>query len=96
MKSYEREIQSALVKTASAALDAAREECPVRTGRLRDSLTCRCSSNTAEIGTRVEYAAAVELGTDRNAPNPFLSRAAAETKRRAGRIFINEMFGAGK
>lgn len=96
MKGYEREIQAALARTASLALGYAREECPVRTGRLRDSLSCRCNGTTAEIGTRIEYAAAVELGTDRNAPNPFLSRAAAETKRRAGRIFINEMFGAGK
>ncbi len=96
MKTYEKEIQSALIATAVTALGYAQEECPVRTGRLRESLTLRCNNKTAEIGTKVEYAAAVELGTRKSQPNPFLSRAASRIKGKAGRIFINEMFGAGK
>lgn len=93
MKSYEREIRAALRKTAERGLSAAKEECPVRTGKLRDSIHLSCSDYAAEIGTRISYGAAVELGTGRTAPNPFLGRAAERVRKEAAEIFINEMFG---
>lgn len=93
MKSYEREINSALRKTAEKAYRAAKEECPVRTGKLRNSIELICSDNSAEIGSRLDYAAAVELGTGRTAPNPFLGRAAERIRKEAVGIFIDEMFG---
>jgi hypothetical protein len=48
----------------------------VRTGRLRGSITWRLGSDTlglyADIGTNVEYAVYVELGTSRAPAYPFL------------------------
>lgn len=56
----------------------------VRTGRLRSSISWRVEEDAlgvyAEIGTAVEYARFVELGTDRMAPRPFL-RPALEAAR---------------
>lgn len=41
----------------------AKQKCPVREGRLRDSISHnRISEDTESIGTSVEYAAPVELG----------------------------------
>lgn len=93
MKSYEREIKSALRKAAERGFAYAKEECPVRTGKLRNSINLSCSDNAAEIGTSLSYAGAVELGTGRSAPNPFLGRAAVRIRKEAAEIFINEMFG---
>ena len=49
----------------------------VRTGRLRASITHRlvvdpAAGVYAEVGSNVEYAAYVELGTDRAPPYPYL------------------------
>lgn len=93
MKGYEKEIKSALLKTAERGLTAAKEECPVRTGRLRDSISLSSSDYTAEIGTKLSYGAAVELGTGRTAPNPFLGRTAQRIRKEAAEIFLKEMFG---
>ncbi len=48
----------------------------VRSGRLRASISWRVLSDGegvyAEVGSAVEYAAYVELGTERAAPRPYL------------------------
>ena len=46
--------------------------CPVDTGRLRNSLTHTRDDNAAYIGTNVEYAAYVELGTSKSKAQPYL------------------------
>lgn len=48
--------------------------CPVDTGRLRDSITHETSpeDHSVTIGTNVEYAAYVELGTRRTRSQPYL------------------------
>ena len=51
--------------------------CPVDTGRLRNSITHqRYDEHTEVVGTNVEYAPFVELGTHRMAAKPFLRPAA--------------------
>lgn len=47
----------------------------VDTGRLRDSITHSIDDTSAYIGTNVEYAPYVELGTYRMAARPFLRHA---------------------
>lgn len=55
---------------------AAKQNCPVDTGRLRSSITNELGQDSqglvATIGTNVEYAPYVELGTSRMAAQPFL------------------------
>ena len=55
----------------------AKKACPVDTGRLRNSIThAQESEDTEVIGTNVEYAPYVELGTSRMSARPFLRPAA--------------------
>lgn len=57
----------------------AKLECPVDTGRLRNSISHgQADENTMAVGTNVEYAAYVELGTSRMAPRPYLAPAIEE------------------
>lgn len=55
---------------------AAKQLCPVDTGRLRSSITNELGQDgdglVATIGTNVEYAPHVELGTSKMAAQPFL------------------------
>ena len=52
--------------------------CPVDTGRLRNSITHKVDigEQAAYIGTNVEYAPYVELGTSRQKAQPYLKPAA--------------------
>ena len=52
--------------------------CPVDTGRLRNSISHARDDEAAYIGTNVEYAPYVELGTSRMKPRPFLTPAAQD------------------
>lgn len=51
--------------------------CPVDTGRLRNSITHAVeeTENAAYVGTNVEYAAYVEMGTSRMRARPYLKPA---------------------
>lgn len=65
----------------------AKRSCPVDTGRLRSSIAWRLEADTrgisAVIGTNVEYAPYVELGTSQQPARPFL-RPALQGARRGG------------
>ena len=55
----------------------AKQLCPVDTGRLRNSIShAQQDENTEVIGTNVEYAPFVELGTRNMAARPYLRPAA--------------------
>lgn len=55
----------------------AKKLCPVDTGRLRNSIShAQAGSDTEVIGTNVEYAAYVEMGTRRQKAQPYLKPAA--------------------
>ncbi len=70
------QIETALVAIGLAAESHAKELCPVDTGRLRNSITHTNDDDSAYIGTNVEYAAYVELGTFRMKARPYLKPAA--------------------
>lgn len=63
-----------------AAEGYAKELCPVDTGRLRNSITHETSESehAVYIGSNVEYAPYVELGTSRMAARPFLKPAVTD------------------
>lgn len=70
----------------------AKKECPVDTGRLRNSITHqRYDENTEVIGSNVEYAPYVELGTHKQAAKPFLRPAAENHVSEYKQIVENEM-----
>lgn len=50
------------------------------TGRLRNSITFATENEAVYIGTNVEYAPYVELGTVKMSPRPYLKPAATDHK----------------
>lgn len=68
------QIEAALTAIGMVAETHAKEECPVDTGRLRNSIShdTDLAANAAIIGSNVEYAAYVELGTSRMRARPYL------------------------
>lgn len=74
-------IKEALDAQLAAGLEAvgltaeghAKQLCPVDTGRLRNSISHAVEGETVYIGTNVEYAPDVELGTSTGRkPKPYL------------------------
>lgn len=76
----ESAIAVALEEIGLLAENYAAKKCPVDTGNLRGSITHEIdtSDNAVYIGTNVEYAPYVELGTSRQKAQPFLRPAASE------------------
>lgn len=79
-----------LLSALSDKIEVALEECglvaegyakrlsPVDTGRLRNSITHTVNEDTAYIGTNVEYAPYVELGTSRTRAQPYIKPSVAD------------------
>lgn len=76
----ESAIGAALEEIGLLAEGYAARKCPVDTGNLRASITHEADAggNAVYIGTNVEYAPYVELGTSRQEAQPFLRPAASE------------------
>lgn len=71
-------IPVALEECGLVAEGYAKRLCPVDTGRLRNSITHTQSENTAYVGTNVEYAPYVEMGTVRTRAQPFIGPSVAD------------------
>lgn len=72
-------VAQALEAIGMKAEGYAKRLCPVDTGRLRNSITHQQAGRmTEEIGTNVEYAAYVEMGTRRTKAQPYLRPAAED------------------
>lgn len=80
-----KEFKQAMAAAIPRALEAvglqaegyAKALCPVDTGNLRKNIThMQEGEHTEAIGTNVEYAPYVELGTQRSKAQPFLKPAA--------------------
>ena len=86
-------LAKALEEVGLVAEGYAKMACPVDTGRLRNSIThqVRPSEKSVYIGTNVEYATYVELGTSRMKPQPFLRPAAADHEGTYKKIFESEL-----
>ena len=85
-KDNSQQILSALEKGIKNGLEAigltaetyAKQETPVDTGRLRNSISHTVDGEAAYIGSNVEYAPYVELGTSRAKAHHMLQKAATE------------------
>lgn len=71
----EAAIAKGLEEVGLTAEGYAKKLCPVDTGRLRNSITHTVDDDTAYIGTNVEYAAYVEMGTSHTRAQPYLKPA---------------------
>lgn len=71
-------LAQALEEIGFAAEGYAKLACPVDTGRLRNSISHAVDGKAAVIGTNVEYAPYVELGTSRMSAQPYLRPAVLE------------------
>lgn len=73
-------IAKAITMIGQQAEGYAKLMCPTDTGRLKNSITNQIDlqENAVCIGTNVEYAPYVELGTRRQDPHPYLKPAASE------------------
>ena len=93
LKGLSDAVERALTRIGSAAEGYAKKKCPVDTGNLRNSITneVQSSEKAVYIGTNVEYAAYVELGTTRTKAKPYLKPAAAEHSAVYKRIIEEEM-----
>lgn len=72
---FDNAIEAALEEIGLTAEGHAKKKCPVDTGRLRNSISHDVKEKTAYIGTNVEYAPYVELGTVNTKAQPFLKPA---------------------
>ena len=87
---------TALEKCGLIAEGYAKRLCPVDTGRLRNSITHTTRSEpgpVAYIGTNVEYAPYVELGTSRTKAQPYLRPAIADHVDEYKQIIQNDLKG---
>jgi HK97 gp10 family phage protein len=80
LDALQAQIEQALTAIGLTAESYAKQECPVDTGRLRNSITnvVRADEKAAYIGSNVSYAGFVELGTSRMKARPYLRPAATE------------------
>lgn len=77
LSALSNQIERALIAIGITAESHAKDLCPVDTGRLRNSIThaVEMGEQAVYIGTNVEYAGYVELGTSRMKPQPYLKPA---------------------
>ena len=61
LKEFQEKVELGLQTIAFTAEGYAKEECPVDTGRLRNSISNAVEGTDAYIGTNVEYAPSVEF-----------------------------------
>ena len=98
--SHKKEVMDAVQQAIDRGLEIcggmaesyAKRRCPVDTGNLRNSITHQQYDDKTEvIGTNVEYAPYVELGTVRMKARPFLRPAAENHKEEYKAILENEL-----
>ena len=93
LRLLEKGKRNALTAIGATAETYAKKATPVDTGRLRNSISHAVDGEAVYIGSNVEYAPYVELGTSRAKAHHMLQKAAtehsAEYKRLAEDAFYN-------
>ena len=90
---FQQAVERALTRIGLQAETYAKRECPVDTSNLRNSITNAVDDKSAYVGTNVEYAPYVELGTSRAKAQPFIKPAATEHSDVYKRIVQDELGG---
>jgi len=74
-EAMKRKVHEAMQFEAEAMKNVARARCPVRTGRLRDSIYAKVRDGILQLGATAPYAIYQELGTRHIRPRAFLKKA---------------------
>ena len=66
-----------LAESGQVVKDEAKSNCPVKTGKLRDSIEASVDTTELQaiVGSDVKYALIIELGSRNQAPQPYLRQA---------------------
>lgn len=73
---FEAQVQQAMEAVGIAAEGYAKEEAPVDTGELRNSIThATLDGKAVAVGTNTEYGIYQEMGTYKMSPHPFIQPA---------------------
>ena len=83
----DKRIRARLQTAALLVERTAKQKCPVRTGTLKRSITHVVEKRTARVGTNVEYAPYVEMGTKHMSARPYLRPALEANKARIKELF---------
>lgn len=94
-EAIDQALATALEEVGLVAEGYAKRACPVDTGRLRNSIThvTLLDEKAVYIGTNVEYAPYVELGTRHQKPQPYLKPAAEDHESTYRSIFRKHLGG---
>lgn len=85
------ELTKGLTKAALLVERDAKIFVPVDTGLLRTSITHLVEGDQAMVGTSVEYAANVELGTDKQKAQPYLQPAFDKNREDIKEILMSDI-----
>ena len=86
--------RNALTAIGATAETYAKKATPVDTGRLRNSISHTVDGEAAYIGSNVEYAPYVELGTSRAKAHHMLQKAATEHSAEYKRLSEDAVYSA--
>ena len=94
LSALEKGKRSALTAIGATAETYAKQETPVDTGRLRNSISHAVDGEAVYIGSNVEYAPYVELGTSRAKAHHMLQKAATEHSAEYKRLAEDAIYSA--
>ena len=94
LSALEKGIKNGLESIGLTAETYAKKATPVDTGRLRNSISHAVDGEAAYIGSNVEYAPYVELGTSRAKAHHMLQKAATEHSAEYKRLAEDAVYSA--
>ena len=94
LSALEKGKRNALTAIGATAETYAKKATPVDTGRLRNSISHTVDGEAAYIGSNVEYAPYVELGTSRAKAHHMLQKAATEHSAEYKRLSEDAIYSA--
>lgn len=94
LSAMEKGKRNALTAIGATAETYAKKATPVDTGRLRNSISHSVDGEAAYIGSNVEYAPYVELGTSRAKAHHMLQKAATEHSAEYKRLAEDAVYNA--
>lgn len=96
LSNIDKLVEQGLRKAALRVEGSAKELTPVDTGNLRASIKVTPKKLSASVGTNVEYAGYVELGTANQPPQPYLYPALMQNKEQILKDIANAIKGGVK